>query len=159
MRISLRRFRLDDMTELLAIEHACFGRDAYDRNLFAEYERSCGAFFLVVEDTAPGASGQAQKPVPVGYSIACICRGRPDLANLISIAVIQEARGRGAASLLLSSTVRRLKLRNVERLTLAVRKSNGSAIRFYERHGFTHLRRAPRYYEDGEDGLLMRKKL
>jgi len=159
MRFSLRRFVLADMEELLVIERACFGRDAYDRNLFAEYLRICGALFLVVEGAAPAARGQGVKPVPLGYSIACICRGRPALANLISIAVVPEARGRGAASLLLSSTLRRLKLRGVERLTLVARKSNGGAIRFYERHGFTRLRRAPRYYEDGEDGLLMRKRL
>src|SRR5215469_7057895 len=158
MRFSLRRFQLADMEELLAIESACFGRDAYDRNLFAEYLRICGALFLVVEGDAP-TQGRRVKPVPLGYSITCICRGRPTLANLISIAVIPEARGRGAASLLLSSTLRRLKLRGVERLTLVVRKSNGGAIRFYERHGFKRLRRVPRYYEDRESGLLMRKRL
>lgn len=160
MRFSLRRFRLSDMGELLAIERTCFGRDAYDRNLFAEYKRICGTLFLVVEGAAPGAAlAQAGKSFPVGYSIACICPRPPGLANLISIAVVPEARGQGAASLLLSSTIRRLKLRGVKRLTLVVRKSNGSAIRFYKRHGFTPLRRAPRYYEDGEDGLLMRKIL
>lgn len=159
MRFSLRRFRLSDMEEALAIERACFGRDAYDRNLFAEYRRLCGALFLVIEDAEPTARGRVGKPVPLGYSIACICRGRSEMANLISIAVVPEARGRGAASLLLSSTIRRLKLRGVERLTLTVRKSNGGAIRFYERHGFTRLRRSLRYYEDGEDGLLMRKEL
>jgi ribosomal protein S18 acetylase RimI-like enzyme len=158
MRFSLRPFRLADMEELLVIERACFGRDAYDRNLFAEYERICGALFLVV-GAAPAAPGRARKPAPLGYSIACIRRGRPGLANLISIAVVPEARGQGAASLLLSSTIRRLKLRGVERLTLMVRKSNGGAIHFYERHGFTGLRISPQYYEDGEDGLLMRKEL
>jgi ribosomal protein S18 acetylase RimI-like enzyme len=147
------------MEELLVIERACFGRDAYDRNLFAEYRRICGALFLVAEGAALVAGGRGAKPVPLGYSIACICRGRPGLANLISIAVVPEARGQGAASQLLSSTIRRLKLRGVERLTLMVRKSNGGAIRFYERHGFTRLRGSPQYYEDGEDGLLMRKEL
>src|SRR5262249_1093841 len=114
---------------------------------------------LVLEGDATPAPLQKVKPVPLGYSIACICRRRPALANLISIGVIPEARGRGAASLLLSSIVRRLKSRSVERLTLVVRKSNGRAIRFYQSPGFPHLRRAPRYYEDGEDGLLMRKEL
>jgi [ribosomal protein S18]-alanine N-acetyltransferase len=59
----------------------------------------------------------------------------------------------------MSSTIRRLKLRGVERLTLVVRESNGGAIRFYERHEFTQLRRSPGYYEGGEDGLLMRRRL
>jgi ribosomal protein S18 acetylase RimI-like enzyme len=152
MRFSLRRFRLADMEELLPIERACFGRDAYDRKLFAEYARACGGLFLVVEDGAALAR-------LAGYAIACISRPRPGLASLISIAVAPAARGQGAASLLLSSTIRRLKLRGVDRLTLVVRESNGRAIRFYERHGFTRLRRSPRYYEDGEDGILMRRGL
>jgi [ribosomal protein S18]-alanine N-acetyltransferase len=152
MRFSLRCFRLADMEELLAIERACSGPDAYDRNLFAEYARACGGLFLVVKAGVRPA-GLA------GYCIACVCRTPAGLANLISIAVAPEARGRGAASLLLSSTIRRLKSRGVERLTLVVRKSNGRAIRFYERHGFTRLRRSPGYYEDGEDGLLMRLTL
>jgi [ribosomal protein S18]-alanine N-acetyltransferase len=159
MRFSLRRFRLADMEKLLAIERACFGRDAYDRNLFAEYRRICGALFLIVEGAQPGARGAAGIPVPLGYSIACICRRKPGLASLISIGVVPEARGRGAASLLLSGSIRRLKMRGVDRLTLVVRKSNLGAIRFYERHGFTRLRRSPRYYEDGEDGILMRRRL
>ncbi len=148
-RFSVRPFRPVDMDSILAIERAGFGPDAYDRNLFAEYERICPGLFLV----AQGARGIA------GYSIAWIVSGRPTLANLISIAVLPEARGTGAASLLLNSTIRRLKLRGVDRLTLTVRRSNARAIRFYERHGFTGLRRAPRYYEDGEDGLLMRRDL
>jgi ribosomal protein S18 acetylase RimI-like enzyme len=159
MPLSLRRFRPTDMEELLAIERVCFGRDAYDRNLFAEYLRVCGGLFLVVEDSAPAARGTSGRRILLGYSIACICHARSGLANLVSIAVAPEARGGGAASLLLSSTIRRLKLRGVERLTLVVRESNGRAIRFYERHEFTRLRRSPRYYEDSEDGLLMRRRL
>jgi ribosomal-protein-alanine N-acetyltransferase len=159
MPLSLRRFRLADMEALLAIERVCFGRDAYDRNLFAEYLRVCEGLFLVVEGSAPDARGTVGMPMLVGYSIACICRARSGLANLVSIAVAPEARGGGAASLLLSSTTRRLKLRGIERMTLVVRESNARAIRFYERHGFTRLRRSSRYYEDGEDGLLMRRWL
>jgi [ribosomal protein S18]-alanine N-acetyltransferase len=137
------------MEDILAIERASFGRDAYDRNLFAEYARSPRSLFLV----AASARGLA------GYALACFSRQDRHLANLISIAVPPEARRRGAASLLLKSTIRRLMLRGVSRLTLMVRQSNAPALRFYERQGFTALRRAPRYYEDREDGLLMRRIL
>ncbi len=149
MRFSVRRFGLSDMEDLLAIERASFGQDAYDRKLFAEYARVCGGLFLL----AGNSDG------PVAYSLACVSRQRPHLANLISIAVHPQARGNGAASLLLTSTIRRLKLRGIERLTLMVRQSNAPALSFYRRHGFTGLRRAPGYYEDGEDGLLMRRTL
>jgi ribosomal protein S18 acetylase RimI-like enzyme len=149
LRISIRPFRAADMPELLAIEHASFGREAYDRKLFAKYARTAQGLFLIAA-TPRGA---------VGYSLASISRERPGLANLVSIAVHPPARGQGAASLLLTSTIRRLKLRGVERLTLMVRQSNAAALRFYQRHGFAHLRRWPGYYEQGEDGLLMRRFL
>jgi ribosomal-protein-alanine N-acetyltransferase len=137
------------MDEILSIERASFGPDAYDRNLFAEYARAAGCLFLIAVSARGGA----------GYALACVSRQRSDLANLVSIAVHPRARRHGAASLLLSSTIRRLKLRGVERLTLMVRPSNAPALRFYERYGFVALRRSPGYYEDGEEGLLMRRRL
>ena len=148
----VRRFRFTDMEDVLAVERMSFGREAYDRKLFAEYAEARGGLFLIAQPRAP------VRPI-AGYAIACLSGGRPGLANLISIAVRPEERGRGAASLLLLSAIRRLKLRGVKRLTLMARISNAGAIRFYERHGFTALRRAPRYYENGEDGLLMRRAL
>ncbi len=146
----VRRFRPSDLEAVMAVERATFGRDAYDRKLFAEYARICGELFLVAE-TRGGRFA--------GYAIACVSSGRTELANLISIAVAPEARRKGAASLLLSSTIRRLKFRGIERLTLIVRQSNAPALEFYRRRGFEIVRRAPHYYEDGEDGWLMRREL
>jgi ribosomal-protein-alanine N-acetyltransferase len=138
------------MERILEIERACFGQDAYDRKLFAEYQRRCGELFLLAE-----AAGRVD-----GYSIACISRkGDNPTASLESIAVAPKARGKGAASSLLKSTIRRLKLRGIGRLTLMVRSSNAVALRFYQSRGFTPVRRAPGYYEDGQEGLLMRKDL
>lgn len=144
----VRRFRPSDLENVMAVERDSFGRDAYDRKLFAEYAGACGELFLVAESRAGRFAG---------YALAGVSRGRPELANLISIAVAPGARRKGAASLLLLSTIRRLKFRGIERLTLMVRQSNTAAIEFYRRHGFETVRRAPRYYEDGEDGWLMRR--
>jgi ribosomal-protein-alanine N-acetyltransferase len=146
---AVRAFRPNHMDAVLAIERASFGRDAYDRNLFAEYARSSRVVFLLAFDPHHA----------LGYSLACISRQPSDLANLISIAVHPGARRRGIAALLLKRTIRRLKLRGVTRLTLMVRQSNTPALRFYERYGFSALRRSPGYYEDREDGLLMRRNL
>jgi ribosomal-protein-alanine N-acetyltransferase len=145
----IRPFRPSGLDSVLAIERASFGRDAYDRNLFAEYARQAGVLFLLAEDAHHA----------IGYSLSAVSRSSPGLATLVSIAVLPKARRRGAASLLLRSTIRRLKLRGIARLTLVVRQSNVPARRFYERHGFTLLRRAPAYYGPGRDGLLMRRDL
>jgi len=147
---TIRRFKPADMDRVLEIERACFGKDAYDRKLFAEYQRKCGGLFLLAEGSR----------TVDGYSIACVSERLGNLvASLESIAVNPRARGKGAASLLLKSTIRRLKLQGVPRVTLMVRRSNAIALQFYERRGFTAVRRAPGYYEDGEEGLVMRLTL
>src|ERR1700721_3318675 len=95
---TVRRFKPADMDRVLAIERACFGKDAYDRKLFAEYGRKCGALFLLAEGSRAAD----------GYSIACVSGKYRNLlkrgelvASLESIAVHPRARGKGAASLLL----------------------------------------------------------
>jgi ribosomal-protein-alanine N-acetyltransferase len=154
-RYTIRRFKPGDMDRVLEIERASFGKDAYDRKLFAEYQRKCGGLFLLAEGVR----------TVDGYSIACISgkysnlAERDNLASLESLAVHPHARGNGAASSLLKSTIRRLKLQGVGRITLIVRKSNAVALQFYERRGFAAVRRAPGYYEDGEEGLIMRLTL
>lgn len=142
----VRRFTADDFERILEIESACFGREAYDRNLFAEYFRRCGDLFLVAV--------RARRIC--GYVIACI---RGERAEVVSLAVETAARGKGAAPALLAATVRRVRRRGANRLGLTVKVTNVRALSFYEKSGFRKIRRAPRYYEDGADGWIMTKRL
>ena len=143
---TVRLLRLADLDRILEIEHASFGKDAYDRNLFADFFDNCGDLFLVA---ARGAR-------IYGYIVTCTGRQR---AELVSIAVDPAARGKGAASVLMKSTLRRLRRRGVPRLSLMVRMTNTVARSFYEKSGFRRLRLVREYYEDGEDGQLMSKDL
>jgi [ribosomal protein S18]-alanine N-acetyltransferase len=145
-RILVRPFRAPDMDRILEIEVACFGADAYDRNLFAQLARQCGSLFLVA------GRGRSMG----GYMVTCM-RGTkaPGRAELVSIGVDPRFRRVGVASSLMKSTLRRLRLQGASRISLMVRVSNGTARRFYERHGFQKLRTEARYYEDGEDAVLM----
>ena len=141
----IRRFQLADMDRLLEIERSIFPRDAYDRNLFAEYFHTCGELFLVL----------VRGSRICGYMLTCI-RPRPEI---VSIAIEPGSRRKGAATLLMEATYRRLRRRNVERLNLMVRVGNRSAQRLYEREKFQKIRRVRRYYDDGGDGFLMSKNL
>jgi ribosomal-protein-alanine N-acetyltransferase len=80
-------------------------------------------------------------------------------AELVSVAVGPAYRGQGIASSLMRSTLQRLRLREIGQLTLAVRPSNRQAQAFYAKFGFSRLRKVRRYYEDGEDALVLRKVL
>ena len=142
---TVRRFRLSDMGRILEIERALFPRDAYDRNLFAEYFHTCGDLFLVLVRCGNIC----------GYMLTCI-RPRPEI---VSIAVQPAERRKGAASLLLESTIRRLRRRQVDRLSLMVRVKNRKALKFYVKYGFVKIRVVRQYYDDGADGFLMTKTL
>jgi ribosomal-protein-alanine acetyltransferase len=144
----IRRATTPDLDRVLNIERASFGAEAYDRNLFAEFLAAPHALFLLAEHRGRAA----------GYIIAAVRPGGVS-AELVSIAIRPRARRLGAASLLLRSVIRRLKRRRVERLTLMVRIGNEAARAFYIRFGFRPVRRVAGYYEDGADGLAMRKDL
>lgn len=146
----IRLMRQRDLDAILLVEHTSFGKDAYDRKLFAEYSHTCGGLFLIAE------GGPTRRRRICGYSLTCT---RGDRAELVSIAVDPSSRGQGIASSLLESTLRRLRRRNVERLSLMVRVTNVAARRFYEKYGFQKGRIVRGYYEDGTDGVAMRKLL
>src|SRR5437763_629857 len=149
-RFAVRPVRPCDIERILEIEEASFGSDAYDRNLFAEYTRKCGSLFLV------GLRGTKV----VAYSIAGISPNRMgQTAELVSVAVDPAYTGKGAASALMDSTLRRLRRRGVTRLRLMVKITNRRALAFYEKYGFRKIRRVARYYEDGADGLSLSKDL
>jgi ribosomal-protein-alanine N-acetyltransferase len=142
----IRRAAPKDLRRILAIEGASFGPEAYDCKLFAHFLRQCGDLFLVAE--------RSRKVC--GYMVTCIRVGRGAArAELVSVAVEPAKRGGGTASALLESTLRRLRRRHVERLNLVVRAGNRPALAFYEKYGFRRIRRVPRYYEDGADGIAM----
>ncbi|HJT86434.1 MAG TPA: GNAT family N-acetyltransferase [Bryobacteraceae bacterium] len=149
-RYSIRRARPADLARILEIERASFGRDAYDRKLFADFLVRCGELFLLAE--RPGKI--------CGYSITCIRgAGKEARAELVSIAVDPRLRLAGAATALLESTFRRLRRRRVALLALMVRQSNRRARAFYAKHGFTRVRIVRGYYEDGADGILMKRQV
>lgn len=152
----IRRAAPGDLERIGEIEDASFGREAYDRKLFAYYLRRCGDLFLVaVRRSARDTEAKPRWKI-CGYLLACVRGGRlPGSAELVSVAVEPPARGRGAASALLESGLRRLARRGTKRLNLVVRVGNATARAFYEKYGFRQLRTIPAYYEDGEDGLAM----
>jgi len=151
---------LEDLERIEEIERASFGREAYDRKLFAYYRETCGGFFLVAARRNARVGKAPLRRKLCGYLIARLRGGRlAGSAELVSIAVEPAARGKGAASALLESALRRLARRGAERLNLVVRATNAPARAFYEKYGFRRLRTVPGYYEDGGEGIAMWRPL
>ena len=119
----------DDLERIGEIERASFGAEAYDRKLFAYYMEKCGGLFLVAAPP-PYRRGKAPPREKLcGYLIACSRGVRAGAsAELVSVAVEPAARGRGAASALLESLLRRFNLDIQTKALLATIHSNGMRL-------------------------------
>ncbi|SNZ12411.1 ribosomal-protein-alanine N-acetyltransferase [Natronoarchaeum philippinense] len=130
----------------------------------AAFERhlSSPAFLVAVDGTADGdaAGGTATESIDaasvLGYVVADLVpnHGRP-LGHVKDIAVHPDRRGEGVGSALLEAALTALATESVGSVKLEVRVSNESAQSLYQSFGFEPLRRVPRYYDDGEDAIIM----
>ena len=144
--VPVRRFELGDLDDVLTIERASFGRDAWSNDLFLEFFRRDPSLFLVA---------CVGKRI-VAYSITTAGLRRAELA---SIAVDPLDRGRGVARALLDFTLGRLRANHVKSWWLMVDVENAAAIRFYERYGFVTTKKVKGYYSARRDAWRMRMSI
>ncbi len=78
------------------------------------------------------------------------------IAWIATIGVLPEYRGRGIGAALLRACEKQI---DMPRIRLCVRASNDTAIRLYDREGYHRAGLWPRYYNDGEDAIVMEKIL
>jgi len=89
----------------------------------------------------------------VGF-IACDIRTAERQAWIATIGVLPEYRKRGIGSALLQECEARIDLPSIR---LSVRASNLPAIRLYQVFGYQSVGSWPKYYQDGEDAVVMEK--
>jgi ribosomal-protein-alanine N-acetyltransferase len=77
------------------------------------------------------------------------------LGHVKDFAVHPDFRGQGIGTELLQQALAKLGTRGVYSVKLEVRENNESAIRLYRQHGFVHKRTVSRYYNNGEDALIL----
>lgn len=81
-----------------------------------------------------------------------------DFAELNDILVAPEERRKGVANALMGEFIALLKGRT-QKIFLEVRASNESAQALYFKWGFDKLSVRKKYYQDGEDALVLQKEL
>lgn len=83
-----------------------------------------------------------------------------EVADVMTVAVLPQARGQGLGRWLLAELAERARERGAAYLLLEVRCDNTAARRLYESAGFVELSVRPRYYQPGDvDAIVMRKTL
>lgn len=131
-----------DLEQVLAIENAAFPLP-WTENHFLDELRSPHSFPLV----ALGQNG-----LVLGY----ICPMHLlDEGHILDVAVRKDFCGQGVGRLLVETTLRMCREKGADFVSLEVRQSNVGAIALYRQLGFVEVGRRKRYYENGEDAILM----
>jgi ribosomal-protein-alanine N-acetyltransferase len=134
-----------DLNALRRLETACFGKDAWP------------LLDLIAVLTWPDMV--RLKAVENGEMIGFVAgdpRPSEGAGWVATIGVDPRYQRRGIGTALLHACEEKTRL---SRMKLTVRISNEAAISLYEKEGYRFVDIWRRYYNDGEDGLVMEKKL
>jgi ribosomal-protein-alanine N-acetyltransferase len=132
-----------DAPALAALHAAAFkAAERWDAAAIATLLSMPGAFSLHI----PGA----------GFVLARIAA---DEAEILTLAVIPNARRRGHAGALLAGAMAAALLRGAVAMFLEVSERNTAARGLYAGAGFTEAGQRRRYYADGSDALVLRRAL
>ena len=88
-----------------------------------------------------------------------LARAIMDEAEILTLAVLPDARRQGLGRDLLCAAMRRAAETDARTMFLEVAEANGAARRLYTSLGFTEVGRRKRYYANGDDALAMRVSL
>lgn len=137
----LRPLAESDLDRVLELESELFGAGAWSAQAYREELAHPGRYYVAAEHEGTLA----------GY--AGIALGED--AEVMTVGVAAEHRGRGLGTALLVDLLNRARRARVRRVFLEVRAGNHTAQRLYERAGFRPIGTRPGYYGD-EDAVVMR---
>ena len=141
----IRPWTKEDIPVIAEMEKACF-HDAWTEEMLSDTLRypiyNC---FLAEE------GGQV-----CGYCCLIVVCEDAEVGN---IAVDTPFRGKGIGKALMEAMHQRAKEKGATQSFLEVRVSNASAIALYKKFGYESYGIRARYYEDGEDAMVMKRAL
>jgi [ribosomal protein S18]-alanine N-acetyltransferase len=137
--------KIGDVPAVAALERRSF-QDPWPASLFRrELELPFSKVFIA--RVAPGDENDV-----VGYVCRWLTADRMEIQN---VAVDPRWRRRSIGRRLLALVIEEARAAGVERALLEVRAANEAALALYRGFGFRVNGRRRRYYDDGEDALLM----
>lgn len=147
--VTIREATVADLPHIMKLENACFANDAWDSaTMKSEVNASHTHYLCAFEgDTLLGYAGISKLP------------GNHQ-GDVQTIAVSEEARGRGLGKALMHALLKRAHKLETSELFLEVRADNPTAQNLYLSLGFEHIDTRKRYYQpDNVDAWVMRLQL
>ena len=141
-----RDWRYEDILKISQLEKEIFAQEAWSFKSLATVFEMPNFLHVLCEDGNEIA----------GYGGVTVAADSADIGN---IAVAENYRGGGIGTALVQKLCEKAKSRCAEKVFLEVRVSNSAAMKLYLKCGFVGAYARTRYYPDGEDCLVMVKKL
>ncbi len=134
--------------EVAAIEALCFSDPWSEASFLSTAENGTYSFYAAIDPVTGKVCGYG--------GIYTVC----DSADVTTVAVLPDYRGRGIGLMIMSSLISDAEKRGAVAVHLEVRESNLPAIALYEKCGFTKDGRRKGYYRfPREDAVLMTKHI
>jgi [ribosomal protein S18]-alanine N-acetyltransferase len=147
--VVLRPMTLADLDQVLELERAVFGDEAWTRRmLVGELEQQPASRYYLVADDAGRIVGYAGL-LGAGWQ-----------GDVLTLAVATNRWANGIGSALLEALLAEAARRGCTEIFLEVRADNERAQRLYRRHEFTEIGIRRGYYQpSGADALVMKRRL
>jgi ribosomal protein S18 acetylase RimI-like enzyme len=145
--VTLRGFRPSDVPFVAAIVSDAL-HEHYDPSLYLSLSAEWPDGFLIASDS---------HEVPIAFLLG-VSQVEHE-ARILMFAVDRNHRMGGIGRLLMETFFQRCLARGFRRVTLEVRVSNATAIRFYTRFDYSVIDLLRGYYSDGENGYQMGRPL
>jgi ribosomal-protein-alanine N-acetyltransferase len=137
-----------DIEPVMLIEHELFGEEAWTDTMFWSELAERGTRMYLVEEDNDGVCAYAG-----------LCTYATHEAYIQTIAVASRAQRRGIGERLLVTMLDEADRRSCEHVDLEVRADNDTAMRLYQRHGFSKVALRRNYYQpSGMDAVVMRRE-
>ena len=156
--IEYRPLAAADVAAAVALDAACLPEDAWSAASLADELGRADRTWWVASEVRPGHTGGAisEAGEVVGLAGGMVVDG--DL-QVLKVAVSPRMRRRGVARTLLARMADDARNLAATTASLEVRAGNTGAQAFYEALGFTTVGPRPRFYDNGEDALIMTASL
>lgn len=147
--VTLRDVRWQDLAALTILDRRAFGEDAWsEATWWAELAHRPRRSYVLLEDDPGHILGYG------GIDIG------GDVADIMSVAVVPTAQGRGFGRRILTELHQRSATAGAAYALLEVRADNEAAVALYASMGYQQIHRRPRYYQPGDvDAVIMRLPL
>ena len=147
-KIQIRQAVMADLPGLLRLEKQGFNSDRISARSFRRWLRNGHEGLAVACDSEQ----------VFGYVLILHRRGSA-VVRLYSLAVDKAASGQGIGRALLRWAENKARDWSAQRIHLEVQHDNQFALQLYRSAGYELVKRLPGYYENGADGLRLRREL